>query len=89
MDTTLREYSMEEFNALIDSIKKAHSLNEEDITRRVKYNEGYISQSRSRGKVSAKFVHSLMREFGITDITIKKPIKEDIGIEPGRFVGGV
>jgi transcriptional regulator with XRE-family HTH domain len=60
-----REYSMDELNRLIDSIKRKENLTEEQIAQRLKYNEGYISQVRSRGKVSPKFIDNLKREFGV------------------------
>jgi uncharacterized protein YnzC (UPF0291/DUF896 family) len=48
---------------LIESIKKATFLSEEEICKRMNYNEGYISQVRTRNKVSGKFIESLKREF--------------------------
>lgn len=51
------------FETLIESIKRATNLNEEQISLRLKYNEGYISQTRSRGKASEKLINSLLREF--------------------------
>jgi hypothetical protein len=58
-----RRYSIKDLDTLITSIKAHYNLTEEDIVKRVNYNEGYISQSRSRGMVSEKFVEALKREF--------------------------
>jgi uncharacterized protein YnzC (UPF0291/DUF896 family) len=57
------DYSIEAFNDLIESIKTATKLSEEEICKQLKYNEGYISQVRTRKKVSAKFIDNLKREF--------------------------
>lgn len=47
-------------DALINSIKiRNPALTEEGIAVQMGYNEGYISQSRSRGKVSKKFLNQL------------------------------
>jgi hypothetical protein len=55
----IEEYSIEEMERLIESIKRKTELNEEEIAKTLKYNQGYISQTRSRGKVSVKFVQAL------------------------------
>jgi uncharacterized protein YnzC (UPF0291/DUF896 family) len=57
------DYSITALNDLIESIKKATFLSEEEICKRMNYNEGYISQVRTRNKVSGKFIESLKREF--------------------------
>lgn len=58
-----RQYSIEYLNALILAIKAKENLTDEEIATRIGYNEGYISQSRSRKEVTNKFVDSLKREF--------------------------
>lgn len=55
------EYSIDDLDNLIESIKKRTFLNEEQIATNLGYNEGYISQVRSRGKVSGKFIRALKR----------------------------
>lgn len=57
------DYSINELNDLIETIKKRTKLNEEDISKRMGYNEGYISQTRSRKKVPPKLFNNLLREF--------------------------
>jgi len=89
MGNKVRDYSIEELNALIESIKRANSLTEEDISKRMGYNEGYISQNRSRGKVSGKFVNSLMREFGISNIQVKSGHEEKKDAQPETNTLGV
>lgn len=59
----VRKYSINQLNTLIESIKTDTGLTEEEIAGRVGYNEGYISQTRTRGEVSNKFMESLKREF--------------------------
>jgi hypothetical protein len=61
----IEEHSINDFNSLIELIKTQTGLNEEAVAKRMGYNEGYISQTRSRGKVSNKLINSLKREFGI------------------------
>lgn len=63
MAINIRKYSIEELNTLIESIKKAYSIREEEIAAKIGYNQGYISQCRSRGEVSPKFIQALIREF--------------------------
>lgn len=58
-----RKYSIEDLDGLITSIKAAENMNEDDITDRLEYNRGYISQIRSRGDVPEKFIKALKREF--------------------------
>lgn len=40
-DQKIENYSIDDLNALIESIKKATNLTEEEISKRLKYNEGY------------------------------------------------
>lgn len=54
---------IEQFNDLISSIKMKTGLSEEGISKRMKYNEGYIAQTKSRGKPNAKLIDNLKREF--------------------------
>jgi hypothetical protein len=56
-------YSVNDLDELINSIKLATGLTEEAISLQMKYNEGYISQTRSRGKVPPKLMDNLRREF--------------------------
>jgi uncharacterized protein YnzC (UPF0291/DUF896 family) len=67
------DYSIKAFNDLIESIKTATKLSEEEICKQLKYNEGYISQVRTRKKVSAKFIDNLKREFTGTLQNAKTP----------------
>lgn len=69
-------YSIEQFNDLIESIKKRTGLNEEAIAARINYNKGYISQARSRGEVSQKFIQALQTTFAITLQNTNTPINE-------------
>lgn len=55
----VEEYSINDLNRLIESIKKRTGLSEEAISAGIKYNEGYIAQTRSRGKVPSKFMQAL------------------------------
>jgi hypothetical protein len=54
---------LSQFNDLIISIKSATGLNEEEISKRLKYNEGYIAQTKSRGNPNGKLIENLKREF--------------------------
>lgn len=58
-----KQYSIDELDQLILSIKQAKGLTEEQIAQRAGYNEGYISQTRSRGVIPAKFIETIKREF--------------------------
>ena len=58
-----RKYSIEDLNKLINSIKSAENLTEEDIAVKLGYNYQYISQIRARGFVPDKFMEALKREF--------------------------
>lgn len=71
------DYSIEQLNNLIESIKRQENLTEEQIAARLKYNEGYISQVRSRGRVSGKFIANLQREFNI-GLQKAKPIAAEL-----------
>lgn len=59
----VEEILISELEDLITIIKSVTSLKEEQISLRSGYNEGYISQTRSRGKVPKKLVQNLIREF--------------------------
>lgn len=59
------EYSIDYMNSLILFISRSSKLTEEQICGRLDYNEGYISQCRSRGNVPGKFIKTLKREFGV------------------------
>jgi hypothetical protein len=61
--TEQKEHSIKEFNALIESIKRATLLNDNEIALRLGYNKGFIAQTRSRGNVSDKVMKSLRLEF--------------------------
>lgn len=60
-----RRYSIDWLNTAISEIKRQQHLTEEGISARLGYNEGYISQTRSRGFVPDKFAKALEREFGV------------------------
>lgn len=77
---TNKIYSIEDMDALINSIKSKESLTEEQIAEKLGYNSGYISQVRSRGEVSVKFINTLKLGFveSTKDIAVKK------GIEPKK-----
>lgn len=68
------DYSIEDLNRLIESIKRKTGLTEEGIARHLKYNEGYIAQTRSRGKVSVKFTQALqsLLKTGLQNATNEK-----------------
>lgn len=63
MAKEIKYCSMEDFEGLLLSIKNATSLSDEAISIRMGYNEGYISQTRSRGKVPEKLFNNMIREF--------------------------
>lgn len=63
MEEDDKDYLINRMEDLIKSIKSALGLTEEAISRRIGYNEGYISQTRSRGSVSKRFIDNLEREF--------------------------
>lgn len=66
---------MSEFESLINSIKSNENITEEEICRQLGYNEGYISQTRSRGVVPVKFIAALKR--ALSGHGIKPPQRED------------
>lgn len=78
------EYSIDDLDALMDSIKRATSLNEKAIMARAKMNSGYISQTKSRAKadpnqgVPAKLIEKLNLVF---KDDLKKPGSTQKGIE--------
>lgn len=55
--------TIEEMNELILAIRYYYQLNEEEITEKIGYNKTYISQARSRGTVSEKFMKLLGSTF--------------------------
>lgn len=55
----VEDYSINDLETLIESIRRKTGMNEEEIARKLKYNDGYIAQTRSRGKVSIKFIQAL------------------------------
>jgi hypothetical protein len=78
------DYSMNDFNALIESIKKHSGLSEEEIALKINYNKGYISQARSRGEVSTKFVQQLKAAFANSLQNARPPVHEEIDQESRR-----
>lgn len=58
-----REFSMDDLDRLIYSIKMATALNEGEIALRLGYNEGYLAQVKSRGVIPGKLIKALEREF--------------------------
>jgi Tol biopolymer transport system component len=69
MAKTIKYYSVEELDYLIESIKKAEKLNEGQIAARMGYNEGYLAQVKSRGQIPAKLMNALQREFTLRKAT--------------------
>jgi beta-lactam-binding protein with PASTA domain len=63
----VRDYSIEELDALINRIKQSgiNGVTDESISKKAGYNEGYIAQTRSRGKVSAKLMEKIKLTYGI------------------------
>lgn len=59
---TVRKYSIKDLDSSIESIKKESGLTEEQIASKLGYNSGYISQTRTRGIVTDKFIERL-RDF--------------------------
>lgn len=50
-------------NTLIDRVKFTYRMTEKEIMKRIGYNDEYLSQTRSRGKVSDKFMQKLRLTF--------------------------
>ena len=64
MEPSVRKYSIDELNQLLDSIKSVSGLTEGDVMGRIKRNPGYVSQLRSRGNsVPEKLIQALKSEF--------------------------
>lgn len=53
-----------EFDRLIELIKFKEGLTEEDIALSVRVNSNYISQMRSKGKVTESFMRKLRLKYG-------------------------
>jgi hypothetical protein len=57
----------EELISLIELIKRKSGLKENQISRRLGYDEGHVAQIKNRGPISDKFVNALKREFDIKE----------------------
>jgi hypothetical protein len=83
-----RKYSIDDLNALIERVKQALNLTEEQISAKMGYNEGYIAQTRARGQVSDKFMDALKREFGASQPALhfaaRIAAKAEKGQEPAQ-----
>lgn len=69
-----KQFSIDDMDSLINAIKSKESLTEEQIAERLGYNLGYISQVRSRGEVSVKFINTLKLAFA--EATKEIPVKK-------------
>jgi hypothetical protein len=81
MKQKIGDSSINELETLLNSIMRDNKITEEAICKTVGYNEGYISQCRSRGKVPAKFLNSLKGEFLPTKTIKALPVKMDLSLE--------
>lgn len=65
----VKEYSIDEFNSIVSFIKTAKGITDEDISIALSPNDGYIVQTRSRGKksgkVSAKLITALINQYNL------------------------
>lgn len=82
------KYSIEDLNQLINLIIRATKLDESEISISVGRNAGYISQCRSRGKVSDNFIEVLTMKYkaeleGLKKLDAGPPIQ---GIDPRDYI---
>lgn len=91
-EENIEEYSINELNLLISLVKSAFpNLTEESIAKGIGYNEGYISQCRSRDKVSKKFYENVQRSYlgAIKPYRPPQIQEEDLQEEPSlTFIQG-
>ncbi len=63
MAKEVEKYSINDLEAVVSAIRKETRLQVGEIEQRLGYNPGYISQTRSKGKVSEKLLRSMVTEF--------------------------
>lgn len=81
------KYSIEDLDALVKLIVEATNLDEGQIAKSVNRNEGYISQSRSRKKVSDGFIDLLQMKYAseLEELKIKRGQFFSPGIVSGSY----
>lgn len=68
-----------DFEKLVNSVKSSTGWDEKEIAVDMGYNEGYISQVRTRGIFPAKFIKNL-QSYLPKDVTNIETIKGDIAV---------